>query len=140
VSLVIDSSMALAWCFEDERTQTASAVLEQVAESGALVPSLWRLEVANGLEMAVRRKRINAAFRDATLADLQALAITVDGETDRHAWTATAQLAARWQLSLYDAAYLELARREALPLASMDEALCRAARSSGVKLFGKDKS
>jgi predicted nucleic acid-binding protein len=83
VSLVLDSSMTLAWCFADERTQAAAAVLDQVVEDGALVPALWRLEVANGLQMAVRRGRVAAAWRDATLGDLGALAISVDSETER---------------------------------------------------------
>ena len=65
------------------------AVLTQVAESGAAVPSLWRLEVANALQMAVRRKRIDAAFCDASRTDLRALAIDIDPDTDQQAWTAT---------------------------------------------------
>ena len=67
MSVVIDSSITLAWFFADERTAAADAVLTQVAESGALAPSLWRLEVANALQMAVRRNRIDSSFRDATL-------------------------------------------------------------------------
>ena len=72
MSLVIDSSITLAWLFDDERTPQADAVMRQVAKAGAVVPSLWRLEVANGLQSAVRRKRIDAAFRDASIADLRA--------------------------------------------------------------------
>ena len=67
MSVVIDSSITLAWFFADERTAAADAVLTQVAESGAVAPSLWRLEVANALQMAVRRNRIDSSFRDATL-------------------------------------------------------------------------
>jgi predicted nucleic acid-binding protein len=66
VSLVIDSSITLSWCFEDERTDVTTTLLYRVAETGALVPALWRLEVANGLQVAVRRGRIDAAYRDAT--------------------------------------------------------------------------
>lgn len=82
MSLVIDSSITLAWFFEDERSDPADAVLRLVSESGAVVPSLWRLEVANALQMAVRRQRIDAAFRDASIADLRSLAIAIDPETD----------------------------------------------------------
>lgn len=67
MSVVIDSSITLAWFFADERTAAADAVLTHVAESGAVAPSLWRLEVANALQMAVRRNRIDSSFRDATL-------------------------------------------------------------------------
>jgi len=129
--LVIDSSITLAWFFEDERTDRADRVLRQVASAGAVVPSLWRLEIANALQSAVRRKRISAEFRDASIADLRSFAIAVDSETDRHAWGTTLTLAERCQLTLYDAAYLELAQRLRLPLASLDHELraaCRAVR------------
>jgi predicted nucleic acid-binding protein len=131
VSLVIDSSITLAWFFQDERTDGADAIMRQVAKAGAVVPSLWRLEVANALHSATRRKRIDAAFRDASLTDLSAFPIAVDAETDRHAWATTLSLAERCELSLYDAAYLELAQRLRLPLASLDRELrsaCRAMR------------
>ena len=136
MSLVIDSSITLAWFFADERSPAADAVLEQVAESGAVAPSLWRLEVANALQMAVRRKRINTAFRNASLADLRAIEVEIDPETDRQAWAATLKLAERRRLTLYDAAYLELAQRLALPLASLDRELRAAARALNVPLLG----
>jgi predicted nucleic acid-binding protein len=136
VSLVIDSSVTLSWCFEDERTDVTTALLYQVAETGGLVPGLWRLEVANGLQAAVRRGRIDAAYRDASLADLRTLAIAVDPETDRQAWSATMQLADRFRLTLYDAAYLELAQRCQLPLASLDRELRNAGDALGVPVLG----
>ena len=138
MSLVIDSSMTLAWCFEDEKTAASLAVLARVAEAGAIAPALWRLEVANGLQMAVRRKRITAAYRDASLADLRALFIAIDPQTDHHAWTATLQLADRHDLTLYDAAYLELAQRRNLPLATLDGKLATAARGENVALIGAE--
>ena len=136
MSLVIDSSVTLAWCFADERTTAVNAVLTQLAESGAVAPSLWRLEVANALQMAVRRKRIDAAFRDATLADLRALTIDIDINTDAQAWTATLRLADQFQLTLYDAAYVELAQRLALPLAALDQDMRSAADALGITLLG----
>jgi len=135
---VIDRSIALAWFFEDERSAAADAVLVQVTESGATVPSLWRLEVANALQAAVRRKRVDAAFRDASLKDLRALEVDIDPETDRQAWATTLELAERWRLTLYDAAYLELAQRTGSPLASLDYELRRAARGLNVPLLGID--
>ena len=136
MSVVIDSSITLAWLFEDERSTAADAVLDQVTESGAVAPSLWRLEVANALQMAVRRKRIDAAFRDASLADLRSLVVTIDPETDQHAWASTLLLAERFRLTLYDAAYLELAQRLRLPLASLDQELRAAGNDLGVTLLG----
>jgi predicted nucleic acid-binding protein len=136
VSLVIDSSITLSWCFEDERTEVTATLLYRVAETGALVPALWRLEVANGLQVAVRRGRIDVAYRDATIADLRDLAIDVDPETDRKAWSEILQLADRFRLTLYDAAYLELAQRRQLPLASLDNELRAAGQMLGVPLLG----
>jgi predicted nucleic acid-binding protein len=136
VSLVLDCSATLVWVYGEETTPAVQAVFTVVASRGALVPALWRLEVANVLEMGVRRKRHDAAFRDATLADLALLPIRLDPETDRHAWGATARLAARHGLTLYDAAYLELARRAALPLATLDNELRAAALTEGVSLLG----
>jgi predicted nucleic acid-binding protein len=132
VSLVIDSSITLAWFFEDEQTERADVVMRQVAKAGAVVPALWRLEIANALQSALRRKRINAAFRDASIADLRSFPIAVDSETDRHAWGTSLTLAERCRLTLYDAAYLELAQRLRLPLASLDQDLRAASRALGV--------
>jgi predicted nucleic acid-binding protein len=136
VSLVIDSSMTLAWCFEDERTEASLAVLKHVADAGAIVPDLWHLEVLSGLQAAVRRGRIDSAYRDASLADLQSLAVTVDSGTHRQAWSATRGLCDRFGLTPYDAAYLELAQRRQLPLATLDAALARAARADNIPLIG----
>ena len=136
MSLVIDSSITLSWCFEDERTDVTATLLYRVAETGALVPALWRLEVANGLQVALRRGRIDVAYRDATIANLRDLAIDVDPETDRKAWSEILQLADRFRLTLYDAAYLELAQRRQLPLASLDNDLRAAGQMLGVPLLG----
>ena len=137
MTLVLDCSVALSWCFEDERTPGTVAVLAQVTEQGAVVPSLWRLEVANGLQSALRRGRIDAPYRDLALADLALLAIATDPDTEQHAWSATLQLSDQFRLTSYDAAYLELARRRGLPLASLDRELRAAARALGVALLGE---
>ena len=138
MSPVLDCSATLAWAYGDETTDAVRAVFEIVATDGAWVPALWRLEVANVLEMGVRRNRHDAAFRDATLADLALLAIRLDPETNEHAWSATARLAARHRLTLYDAAYLEVARRRNVPLATLDRELRAAAAEEGVPLLGID--
>ncbi len=136
MSLVLDASITLSWYFEDERNEASDAALEQVAIGGAEVPALWRLEVANGLQTALRRQRITAAYRDAALSDLACFDIRIDPQTQDHAWTATLQLADRCRLTLYDSAYLELAQRRRLPLATADRALAVAAADCGVSVFG----
>ncbi len=136
MSVVIDASATLGWIYLDEMTPLATQIFQRVADFGAWVPSIWPVEVANGLQMGVRRQRIGAAFRDAALADLAALNIAVDPSTGAMAWTTTLQLADRFGLTVYDAAYLELAQRRALPLASLDAPLCAAARELGVPVVG----
>jgi len=137
VSFVVDSSAALAWVYSEETTEAISEVLARLTDRGAWVTALWRLKVANVLEMNVRRGRHDAAFRDAALADLAVLPISIDAETDRQAWGATVRLAARHRLTVYDAAYLELAQRRGLPLATLDKELRDAATAEGVILLGR---
>jgi predicted nucleic acid-binding protein len=136
VSFVLDSSVALAWALEEDVTDAAGRLVERLCSEGAWVPGLWKLEVANVLAAGVRRGRYDTTFRDATLADLAALPIQVDPETDRHAWGATLRLAARHRLTLYDSCYLELALRRALPLATLDADLRAAAAVENVPLLG----
>jgi predicted nucleic acid-binding protein len=136
LSFVLDSSVTVAWLFEEETTPAVRAVFDRLVRSAAWVPSLWRLEVANSLHMATRRGRVTAAFRDESLDDLSLLPINVDPETDRQAWGATVQLAAASGLTVYDASYPELAIRRHLPLAALDKELRAAAKASGVKLLG----
>ena len=135
MSMVLDSSITLAWAYSDEATRPVTQVFDRLSQSGAWVPGLWRLEVANVLEMSVRRKRHDRNFRDATLADLAQLPIQVDPQTDQQAWSATLRLAERHRLTLYDAAYLELALRRGLPLATLDDKLKAAADAAGVAEF-----
>lgn len=136
MSIVLDSSATLAWVYADEIAEPIRHVFNLVSEYGAWVPGLWKLEVANILEMGVRRGRHDAAFRNSTLADLALLPISVDAKTDRQAWGTTVQLAERHRLTLYDAAYLELALQRRLPLASLDGELRGAAQSEGVAVLG----
>jgi predicted nucleic acid-binding protein len=134
VSVVLDGSFALAWCFDDERTPAVEALLMQVADNGAVVPAIWRLEVANGLRSGIRRGRLDAATRDSLLADMALMDIAADDETDRYAWTTTVALSERYGLTPYDASYLELAQRLNLPLATLDAALRKAAQAAHVAL------
>jgi predicted nucleic acid-binding protein len=132
VSLVLDASLTLSWYFDDEVKPAGDAVLERVGANGAFVPSLWRIEVANALQVALRRKRIDKDFRSRALRQLEVLPITVDRETDMFVWSATLDLADRFDLTVYDATYLELAHRRNLPLATLDKELIVAARALGV--------
>jgi predicted nucleic acid-binding protein len=136
VSFVLDNSVALTWCFEDERTPATKALLERVAESGAQAPGLWPLEAMNGLLVAERRGRLDASRRHRMAGFLRTLPISLDDETANQAWTATHSLAERFGLSTYDAAYLELAQRHRLPLASLDADLRAAATALGLPVLG----
>ena len=136
MSLVLDASLTLTWYFDDEATPGTEAVLDRVSEAGAVVPGLWRLEVANGLQSALRRGRIASEYRDEALAELAQLPIAIDADTGTYAWTTTLRLAERFGLTIYDATYLELAQRRSLSLATLDKALREAATALDVTLLG----
>lgn len=133
--LVIDSSISIAWCFPDEQDKYSQTVLDVLTSTQAIVPHLWHLEVANTLLVGERRKRSTQANTVAWLGFLAALPITVDDETNNHAFGNTVSLARDYNLSAYDAAYLELAMRLGLPLATLDDKLKTAATAVGVPLF-----
>ena len=132
---VLDNSIVMAWSFEDETDEYADAVLDRLAATRAVVPVLWPLEVANALLMGERRKRSTEAETIKWTGILSLLPIVVDGETNAHAWTETLNLARGHSLTAYDAAYLELAIRRRLPLATIDGKLQRAAKAVGVAIF-----
>ncbi len=133
-ALVLDCSIAAAWCFEDEAAPATDALMERVRDEGALVPALWHWEVANVLTSAVRRKRINVGDASARLTLLSALPITTDGDAVGRAWRETFTLAQAHRLTAYAAAYLELAVRTGGDLASKDIDLLNAARAVGVEV------
>jgi predicted nucleic acid-binding protein len=135
LSFVLDASATLAWAIQDERTARSLAVLERLAHEKAEVPSHWALEVANGLLMATRHKHLSAAARLEALARLAELPIRADEDTAARAGHETTAIATCFGLSVYDAAYLELAIRRELPLATLDEALEAAAQATGVELL-----
>ncbi|WP_109484855.1 type II toxin-antitoxin system VapC family toxin [Occallatibacter savannae] len=137
MSLVLDCSATLAWIFPDETTKPIQTLFEQVVEQGALVPNLWRIEVANSLTMAVRSGRFTEEERTSSLKDLADLEIAQDEETWSRVWNDTLSLADLYRLTVYDATYLELALRLSIPLATLDADLRKAARSARVTLLGK---
>ena len=132
---VLDCSVAMAWCFEDESDGYADAVLDRLDNGTAVVPSHWPLEVANVLLVAERRGRLKEADSTRFLELLGALPIEVDSETPARAFGAILSLGREHGLSSYDAAYLELAMRESVPVASLDQPLRLAAEGSGVSLL-----
>jgi predicted nucleic acid-binding protein len=133
---VIDASSVLAWCFEDESGAEADALIAKVAADGAAVPSLWSLEIANGLVMSERRGRIKPAETASFVAMIEELPIVADQATGARALHETMSLAREHGLTAYDAAYLELAMRLGLPLATDDRSLRGAAERTGVALLG----
>ncbi|MFI5384791.1 MAG: type II toxin-antitoxin system VapC family toxin [Fimbriimonadales bacterium] len=132
--LVVDASIALAWCFDDEKGSYAEAVLESLAENRVLVASHWFLEVANALLMAERRGRTAPADTVRAIALLGGLPVDCDDQIAEKGMKETLALAKTYGLTTYDAAYLELSLREALPLASLDDDLVAAAKKAGAKL------
>jgi predicted nucleic acid-binding protein len=133
--LVIDASVALAWCFRDERTEATASLLERVQTDAAAVPSLRHLEVASVLALAERRGRITPAESADLIALLEMLDIVVDWETAVRAFARVLDLAREERLTADDASYLELAMRLGIPLASKDGDLCDAAERLGVNVL-----
>lgn len=134
--LVIDSSIAIAWCFPDERDTYSQSVLNALASRQAIVPDLWHLEVANTLIVGERRERSTQANTVTWLGFFNSLPIIVDEQTKAHTFGDTLSLAREHGLSVYDATYLELAMRRGLPLATLDDKLKTAATAVGVPLYG----
>ncbi len=128
----------MAWCFEDEVDEYADTVLRWIGDSTARVPAIWPLEVANVLLVAERRDRLTRADTSRFVELIAALPILVDTDTPRRATGAILDLGRELYLSAYDAAYLELALRHRVPLATRDDKLRAAATQRGVSLFSID--
>lgn len=132
---VLDASVSAAWLLNDESSAYADRVLKDLAGAGtALVPAIWRYEMANVLWVGVRRERLSAADAEQLSQWLTALPITVDPASVEAVPVGVANVAASYDLSIYDAAYLELALRKGLPLATLDQRLASAAKKAGVPL------
>jgi len=131
VSIVIDASMTLALCFEDEAPPEADRIVDHIARNGAVAPAHWALELANGLVMAERRGRLKPADAASFVELLRSLPIEIDADTAAQALRDTLALARAQRLTSYDAAYLELAMRRGLPLVTLDAPLEAAASRLG---------
>ena len=130
---VLDASVAVAWCFDDESTPAAWQLLDRLRTAPGHVPALWELEIGNILLSAVRRRRITQARTVEFLGILGDLDLRVDPDLPGRAFRDVLPLAREHSLTTYDATYLELAMRLGLPLATKDRALGRAAKAARVK-------
>lgn len=135
MSFVLDASVALAWCFNDEQTNNTKDLLLKLQTETAYIPQLWTLEVGNILIAAEKRKRINFADINLFLGLLGKLNIKIDQETANRGFHEIVSLAYSQKLTTYDAAYLELAMRMGLPLASKDKQLCQVAKKMGTLIL-----
>lgn len=137
---VLDNSVSMRWLLESEKPadqKYAAKVLESMVDSYALVPSLWHLEATNVLLGAEKRYEISFGQVERFISQLDMLPIQVDSFTANHAFDRTLSLAREYKLSSYDAAYLELAIRETLPLSTLDKKLLNAAKKSEVEIYLK---
>src|SRR6266550_7181949 len=134
MSFVIDASVVIAWAFKEEHAN-AELTFERIQAEEAIVPPLWWYEVRNVLVLGERHGRLTERETARFLRDISRFAINIDRMPSEHG---VLTLARRHGLTVYDAAYLELAQRGALPLATLDQALASAARAEGVSLVGHD--
>ncbi|MDF5731453.1 MAG: type II toxin-antitoxin system VapC family toxin [Rhizonema sp. PD38] len=139
MQFVLDCSVAISWCLVDENNLMANAILAMMPDSEAFVPGIWSLEIANVLLVAERRNRMTQKQSEQAIALLQSLLIQVESATDANALGATLTLGRQEGLAAYDAAYLELALRLGLPLATLDTRLAEAATKCGVGLVVIDE-
>ncbi|HHI88376.1 MAG TPA: PIN domain-containing protein [Hellea balneolensis] len=136
-AFVLDCSVAISWCIEDEVSVETDALLERTRDFGAYVPDLWGYEVSNVLLQAHKRGRLSENQISAMLELLWALPVTIVSSSDLAAFKTNLTLAMSEKLTTYDAAYLALALSKHLPLATMDKALRRACGKLGIKVLPK---
>lgn len=132
---MIDASTALAWCFPDEASEYADAVLMALEGKTILVPSVWSLEIANAVLVGERKKRLRQPEVQRFITLLESLSLVPDTQSAGRHVNNVLPLAREYNLSAYDAAYLELAIRYDAPLATLDGKLQRAAQQAGVNTF-----
>ncbi len=137
---VLDNSVAMRWLLESEKNSDqkyAESVLKSMANSNAHVPNLWQLEAISVLIGAEKRCETSLGEIEKFISQLENLPIHTDPSTARHAFNRTLTLARAYNISSYDASYLELAVRERLPLASLDKKLVKAARKADLEIYLK---
>lgn len=131
---VLDCSVAMSWFLIDENNPKSLQLQQQIISFNAVIPTIWFYEVANVLSMSLQRKRIDEATLEESIQVIQNLPIVIDEKSTKNTLSVTLYLAQKHQLSLYDAAYLELAMREGLPLATFDKMLANIAKVCGIPL------
>lgn len=136
-AFVLDCSLTMRWLFENEATRHTVALLDRAETDTALVPAFWFLEVANVIAVAERNKKITAEKSTDFLQQLLRLDVEIEEDAAERAFNHLLPLCRAHGLTSYDAVYLDLAERRRLPLASLDEPLCKAAKKLGIKLLGK---
>ena len=134
-TFVVDNSIVMSWCFKDEANKYTDVVLDSLAESYAVVPSVWPLEVVNALLVSERRRRLSEADSIRFLTLLAQLPLTVEQEQSENAMMRILALARKHKLSSYDASYLDLAMRNGLPIATLDKNLRAAAKRAQVTII-----
>lgn len=140
MSFVVDASVIFAWQFPDEESEVVDQIVDMFMDRTAWVPAHWHAEIANGFAIAVRRKRLTRDYRQGALTRIADLPIRTDPDSTAALWHETQNLCDEYQLSAYDAAYLELARRRRIPLATLDKAMNRVADALGIALVNKQSS
>ena len=135
--IVLDASVVLCWALGDEEDQNADEAMRLASRDGAWVPGIWRYELMNALLVSERRGRLEARDVVEILADVRNLPVAADHKATDETVVA---LARRHALSAYDAAYLEVAKRRDLPLASLDRRLQAGAVAAGVALVVAPRS
>lgn len=138
---IVDASVALCWYFEDQTNAYTEAVFECLAQGDeALVPAVWPLEMVNGLVVAWRQKSIGSDQLEDFITDLKDLPVVVDSQACDRVYSSIFRMSCRHQLSSYDAAYLDLAVFQGLPLATLDKNLRTAARRARIDIFDPRKN
>jgi len=135
-AFVADASVAIAWVHPAQATSQTEAMLDAIEDGATLeVPALWPLEVANALTVLVRRRKLTRSEQQAAIGWLRGLRVRIDDEAASLAWSTLSDLATAYELSAYDAAYLELAQRRKLVLGCKDGPLQKAAQRANVRLW-----
>lgn len=132
---VVDCSVALSWYFSDESNDRTRDLRERLIEESIHVPCLWPIEITNAVLAALRRNRVTDDEIPDLLRDLQELPDEIDRETDSMVWEYSFGLAKQFNLSVYDATYMELAVRRKMPMATLDKALARACQEADIEVL-----
>jgi len=132
---VLDCSVTMSWCFEDENTEYSKQILLLLKKIKAIVPCIWPLDVMNVLKVAENKHRITTLKSNAFVNLLNSLPIEIDPNLNCLLNKSILEITRKHSLSAYDAAYLEIAIRQNIPLISFDKKLCEVAKKEGISIF-----